>query len=200
VQEALAKEPSLDAFLLATTSFPEASIFTASGEDFPAIVPAAFHDSKLYIARLPAMFEPRLSEMATVTLEAFTQHSTDLMSASTHLAWELQDLSVHFSVDVFEPLFPGRSDRLNMLFLFISAGTVLLCMHPVDDIFLFSLQASGMGSGDNYRPYRMWSDEELEEAAEIAQLEDHEFVRILDDDTVALELQGYAPRTGAQLN
>lgn len=200
VQEALTKEPSLDAFLLATTSFPEASIFAASGEDFPAIVPAAFHDSRLCVARLPAMFEPRLVELATERLDAFTELSADLMSASTHLVWEMPDFSIHFSIDGFEPLFSGSDDRLNMLFLFISGGTVLLCLHPVDDTLLFSLQASGMGSGENYRPYRVWSDEELAEAAEKAQFEESEFVRTLDDGTIALELQGYAPRTGVELN
>ena len=200
VQEALNKDPYLNAFLLATTSFPEASIFATSGEAFPAIVPAAFHDSRLCVVRLPAMFEPRLLELATERLDAFTELSADLMSASTHLVWEMPDLSIHFSIGGFEPLFPGSDDRPNMLFLFISAGTVLLSLHPVDDALLFSLQASGMGSGENYRPYRVWSDEELEDAAEKAQFEEPEFVRILDDGTIALELQGYMPRTGADLN
>ena len=76
----------------------------------------------------------------------------------------------------FDPLFLDCGETPCTPFLFVSAGSVVLSLHPLDDDFFFSLQANGMCSGENYRPYRAWSDEELEDLAEEVHPEETGFV------------------------
>lgn len=193
LQQALYLEPDLMGCLHAAATLPEASIFCFRGGDFPGIVPKMFRDSGLCVVRLPAFLAPRLEELATTQLEAAVMHSADLMSARTHLGWRLPELEVHFPLSGFDHLLPGPEDNPCVLFLFLCAGSVLLTVHPVDDDFMLSLQACGMSSGENYNPNRLWTDEELDNAAEEASSGEPELLQILDDGTLQLELTGFIP-------
>lgn len=192
--EALYREPQLKGCLYAAATLPEASIFSYRGKDFPGIVPARFHDSGLWVVRLPAFLESRLEELATTQLEAAVMQSADLMSARTHLGWMLPELEVHFPLSGFEHLLPGPGDRPCVLILFLCAGSMLLTVHPIDEELIFSLQACSMGSDENYRPYRVWTDEELKKNAEEASAGEPELFQIWDDGTLDLELTGFIPR------
>jgi len=197
LRKALYLEPDLTGCLHAAATLPEASIYSFRGRDFPGIVPRTFHDSGLSLVRLPAFLEPRLDELATTALEATVVESADLMSARTHLGWHLPELIVHFPLSGFDHLLPEPEDKPCVLFLFLCAASVLLTVHPVDDDFIFSLQACGMGSGENYRPYRVWTDEELKKAAEEASAGEPGLFQIFDDGTLDLELTGFVPRPHA---
>ena len=193
LQQALYLEPDLMGCLHAAATLPEASIFSYRGGDFPGIVPKMFHDSGLWLVRLPAFLQPRLEELAITRLEATVVHSADLLSARTHLEWKLPELEVHFPLSGFDHLLPGHEDKPCVLFLFLCAGSALLTVHPLDEDFIFSLQACGMSSDENYRPNRAWTDEELDKAAEEASSGEPELLQILDDGTLHLELTGFIP-------
>jgi len=197
LSDACLREAYLNRFLIQTAQFPEASIFAAKVEYFPALVPDTYRDSPLWVVRLPKPLEPHLEEMAKEWLMDWTVQSTDLMTASTHLYWKLKGINVHFRVAGFQERFPGPGRKPCILFLFISGETVVLSLYPVDEDSGAAIQARAMNTDGNYRPYRHFTDEELAIAALNAAQETNPGKPgsscILPDGTIDFELAAFFP-------
>lgn len=191
VQEALRREDFLEEAMLCAADLPEASIVLYRGEDFPALVPEVLRSRGLCVVRLPGCFESRLDELAATQLNAWRNHSADLSRADAHLGWDMTELSIHFPLGRLSNAFTLEGDEPCILFLFISAGTVVLSSYPIDEMFMGILQGCEIGAGENYRPERVWTREELRAAEVDARSKKVRFVQILDDGTVDIELQGY---------
>ena len=193
LQEALKQERRLQTLMLGAAGLPEASIFACRGADFPAIVPKSLQSYGLCVVRLPGFVQPRLEELAATGLLGTTRHNVDLSSASTHMRWDMPDLAINFPMAGFECLFSLDGDEPCVLFLFVSAGTVILSSYPIDESFMGCLQACGMSEGESY-PDRAWTDQELENEAREEQFEEPCFALVLDDGTIDIELHGYVCR------
>lgn len=202
LQEARAREGRLDVFLRKTAEFPKAAIFAAKGTYFPGLVPEAYRQSALWVVRLPELLEQHLDELAGEWLGDWTVYSTDLMCARTHLYWKLKAINVHFAISGFHGLFPAFGDKPCVLFLFISGETVVLSLLPIDEGFGAALQARGINTDDNYRPYERFTDLELaiaeldatQQAAHVTPQSD----RILPDGTIDYELAAFFLAEGSK--
>ncbi len=197
LQDAHLQGGNLKRFVLSTAQFPEASIFAAQGAHFSALVPEVYRDSPVWVVRLPKGLEPHLEDMAKEWLMDWTVHSTDLMTARTHLYWKLKGINVHFPVTGFQERFPGTGMKPCILFLFISGETVVLSLYPLDEDSTASIQARGMNTDENYEPYQFFTHEELAIAALNAAHEANPrklgSSRILPDGTIDYELAAFFP-------
>ncbi len=197
LSDACQREANLTRFLISTAQFPEASIFAAKVEYFPALVPDAYRDSPLWIVRLPKPLEPNLEEMAKEWLMDWTVHSTDLLTARTHLYWKLKAINVHFPIAGFDARFPGQGDKPCILFAFVSGESVVVSLYPLDEDSGASIQARGMSTGENYDPYQFLTQEQLAIATLNAVHEDNPrkpgSSRILPDGTTDYELASFFP-------
>lgn len=195
--DALLQGENLKRFVLSTAQFPEASIFAAQGGHFAALVPEEHRGSPLWVVRLPKALEPHLDDMAREWLMDWTVHSTDLMTARTHLYWKLKGINVHFHVAGFQERFPGSGMKPCILFLFICGETVVLSLYPVNEDSGASIQARGMNTDENYEPYQFFTHEELAIAALNAAHEANPrklgSSRILPDGTIDYELAAFFP-------
>lgn len=197
LSDACLRESNLNRFLISTAQLPEASIFAARVAYFPALVPDTFRDSPLWVVRLPKALEPHLEEMAKEWLMDWTVHSTDLLTARTHLYWKLKAINVHFPIAGFDARFPGQGKKPCILFAFVSGESVVVSLYPLDEDSGASIQARGMSTGENYDPYQFLTREQLAIATLNAVHEDNPrkpgSSRILPDGTIDYELASFFP-------
>jgi len=197
LSDACQREANLTRFLISTAQFPKASIFASRVEYFPALVPDTYRDSPLWVVRLPKELEPHLGEMAKEWLMDWTVHSTNLLSARTHLYWKLKAINVHFPIAGFDALFPGQGDKPCILFAFVAGESVVVSLYPLDEDSGASIQARGMSTGGNYDPYKFLTPERLAIATLNAAHEDNPrkpgSSRILEDGTIDYELASFFP-------
>lgn len=123
-------------------------------------------DAELLLLFLPEELEPELKTLAGAELDVYNRHSDDLLENRTVLA--LTTAAAAVAVDVWDTNFPRQGRRFFVAL--VARSTVIVARHEmnedVEEAFIVGIQGACGSSGPNYRPYRQWSDEQLQAAAE----------------------------------
>lgn len=116
---------------------------------------------------LPPGARPELRFLASSQLLAFNHQSADLRQLITCLGVHGSELLVRCNARHLRH-FPGEMDTRVFCVVLVAGDTVAVATHRLDeeemDSMLMGLQACCAGSGPNYRPWRLWSDEEMAQA------------------------------------
>jgi hypothetical protein len=124
-------------------------------------------DAELLLLVLPDDLAPSLSDFAAKDLAVFNHISDDLMTSTTHLALASgrTSLEVNGRTCGFNPSV-GRGKFYVAL---VSSDRFVLSCHDLGeegiDALLGAWQGARGSSGPNYRPYRVWTQEQLDAAA-----------------------------------
>jgi len=123
-------------------------------------------NSDVVLVLLPTRAKERLPELLDGATEVINETSEDLMGCATVLCIGRAGEELRLDVD---QLLCRALDDVDSSFV-----VAVVCEDSVwrrrflpvdDDLFLDGLQAAGSSSGANYRPYRTYTDEEIEQAA-----------------------------------
>lgn len=132
-------------------------------EDWPTTLGV---DEELLLLFLPESLEPELKALAESELDVYNCHSDDLLENRTVLA--LTTAAAVVEVDVWDTNFPRQGRRFYIAL--VAGDAVVLVRHDMDEedeeAFCIGIQGACGSSGPNYRPYRQWSDEQLQTATE----------------------------------
>lgn len=191
---ALAQDAGLRSFMLETNRHAESALFILKADELPGLVPVELHRCPLWYFRLPAVLEPHLEQLASEDLSAVVCFSRDLMRADVYAIFEVGTLSVRFRVDksALDSLPSGHRNELPGVLLLWTAGrSLILSVYPVSVGAEMGLYGSGSCAGENYRPYRLFSDEEIKEAQERVKREGPYKPTVLSNGQVKLELTTY---------
>jgi len=142
-------------------------VLTGSGF-FDSLLPREWHGKKVLTIILPKELSAILNEGVEQEPFFFNQTSTDLQINRTYAAWELGSGTRSVSVVVCDSalltLINGRYEEIVPVMM-VAGDTVVVGGFLVSDIFRGNFQAAGSSSGQNWRPVRVYSDNELELAA-----------------------------------
>jgi hypothetical protein len=126
-------------------------------------------DGELLLLVLPDDLQEMLPELALRDFDVYNRDSDDLLSRQTLLA--LTGERVWVEVDAWGlDGFPSGAVQTGKFYVgLVAAGQFVLSLHDYGhedmEAFLGGVQGACGSSGPNYRPYRVWSEEELDEAA-----------------------------------
>jgi hypothetical protein len=116
---------------------------------------------------LPGDLASILPDLAQSHLDVYNRDSEDLLTRRSLMTLQAGDIWVE--IDAWECRFPTRV-AATKLYVGLAAGdSFLVSRHDYGragiESFLCVLQGHCGSSGPNYRPWRYWTDEELEAAA-----------------------------------
>jgi hypothetical protein len=133
--------------------------------DLPAIFPnKRLHNNPVAIVCLPDWMENDLWPLVISPLEVRNQLSSDLMTSATCLTVTGHAHELHIDAQMMMQTLRGIGKN-GLHLLFICGDHVWIVQHRVDAAWSHELGAAMMGAGENYRPYRLFSDAELAAAA-----------------------------------
>ena len=124
-------------------------------------------DAEMLLLVLPDDLAPPLPDLAATTFFVYNRDSNDLLSRQTLMA--LTTTSTWVEVDAWAIDFCPSVEAGKFYVGLVVADRFVLTLHDYGtedmDAFLGGLQGACGSSGPNYRPWRYWTDEELEAAA-----------------------------------
>lgn len=124
-------------------------------------------DAEMLLLVLPDNFEPLLPELAASNIFEYNRVSEDLMACHTLLAF--RSASVWVEVDAWDSSFSPSVEEGKFYVGLLAGDRFVLALHDYGsedmEAFLVGMQACCIASGPNYRPYRSWSQEEIDAAA-----------------------------------
>ena len=139
-------------------------LIMARAKDLGAAMPPEFRpDDPLWVVALDERFSTTLPQLATCVPGPVNILSINMLHCWTFLCWDTPDLSFSaleysLSSDTMQP-----ADRPRPV-LFLTPSLAILSTFACDEDFILGLQGAGISAGPNYNPWRLWSDEQLEEA------------------------------------
>ncbi len=146
-------------------------ILTSCGV-FDLLLPLEWEGKKVLTMLLPNEYEATLEEVVLQVPDIFNLTSTDLQHNGTYLCWEVGSVAERKSIMLTDcalrTLIDGRGGEEIVPVIMIAGATVVVGGFLVDDFFLGNAQAAAISSGPNWRPLRVYSDDELEVAADEA--------------------------------
>lgn len=123
----------------------------------------------LSIFVLPDSLEFDLVGLAGQRFSVINRPSTDLLTCRTFIQLATHRACVEIDAWLFDTNF-FNSETGRYFVGLIAGGTFVLASHQLDmeevEHLQVDLQSSCACSGPNYKPYRIWSDEELAEASQ----------------------------------
>jgi hypothetical protein len=150
------RKHSLDANLGVAITWPQ--------DEWPAEIGV---DAELLVFVLPDDLAPLLADLALSKLEVHNRHSADLLTNTMFMT--LLANGVALDANARETNFHPWVPHGRFFVALAAADRFVLACHQLGqegvDELLCDFQATGGSSGPNYRPYRVWSDAELEAAA-----------------------------------
>lgn len=100
----------------------------------------------------------------------YNDHSPDLLDNRTYLEFRGEHVRVRVREDSLRSFIDLDSGEPVFDVVYLCGPVVFVGTHRPSmeqaDAMVAGLQGCGMGAGLNYRPYRIWTDEELEAAAQ----------------------------------
>lgn len=148
--------------------------YPAAGVVIPGDVLPQFADGNksVLLVLLPECAEPSVEAMLHGEVSVFNDVSADLLRAITFLAFNAEGNELRLATTSF--IATALDYDKESLAVVIVAGESVFCRHLVPEsleAFCDDLQGAEICSDENYRPYRLYSDEELMEAAKRAEAE-----------------------------
>jgi hypothetical protein len=124
-------------------------------------------DASLLVLVVPDELETEVPKLALASADVYNLQSDDLLTSRTLLGFEAGQTCLE--VDAWAGDFP-RPSATGKFFVGLVAGErFVLAKHDLGDEglegLLQSIQGACSSSGPNYRPYRLWSQEQLDAAA-----------------------------------
>jgi hypothetical protein len=151
---------------------PEGLIVAADAGDIGPLVPPEIEpETPLQVIAIPDAATSNLRSLAVSPVDVWNRHSVDLMHSGTFIGWNNRDVQVE-ALDF--PVLWGYADIGIILRLFVTPSEVILVVDEGVENLIGALQGANISSGSNYNPYRIYSDDELAEAAAKAKAEGHE--------------------------
>lgn len=160
----------------------EVTSFIASAADLDALLVPEQHGKDVLVFFLPREFEPFLA--ATVSQEPciFNGTTTDLMHCTTYSAWDFVGRPLASGVWVsevalnalisncYKPCGDLGYDPNGQIapVIMVAGDTVAVGGFWVTQEFIAEAQCAGIGSSENWRPYRIYDKTKIEEAAQEA--------------------------------
>jgi len=133
------------------------------------LLPLEWEGKKVLTMLLPSEHEATLEEVVLQEPDTFNLTSTDLQHNGTYHCWEVGSVAERKSImlthGALRTLIDGRGGEEIVPVIMIAGAKVVVGGFLVDDIFLGNAQAAGSSSGQNWRPIRVYGDEELAVAA-----------------------------------
>jgi len=124
-------------------------------------------DDEMLLLVLPDDLALCLPALASSTLDVYNRDSDDLLTRKTLLSLKAGDIRVE--VDAWRCCFPTEIGEKKFYIGLAAGNRFVVSCHDYGKKGLESLtygtQGACSSSGPNYRPWRYWSDEELEAAA-----------------------------------
>lgn len=150
-------------------TMPEGLIVAADAGDLGPLLPPEFEpETPLQVIAIPDAATKNLRSLAMSPVDVWNRHSVDLMHSGTFIGWNNGDVKVE-ALD-FAVLW-GDIDIGIILRLFVTPSEVILVVDEGVENLIGGLQGAHISSGCNYNPYRIYSDDELAEAAAKAEAE-----------------------------
>jgi hypothetical protein len=150
-------------------TMPEGLIVAADAGDLGPLLPPEFEpETPLQVIAIPDAATKNLRSLAMSPVDVWNRHSVDLMHSETFIGWNNGDVKVE-ALD-FAVLW-GDIDIGIILRLFVTPSEVILVIDEGVENLIGGLQGAHISSGSNYNPYRIYSDDELAEAAAKAEAE-----------------------------
>lgn len=194
LRTALAQDANLWKFMLETSRYAESALFVLKAGEFPSLIPPELHRCTMWYFRLPAALESHLEQLASAKVSDVVRISKDLMRADVHAEFEVGTITVQFVVTrgIVAKLPDTFSGELPCVLLLMASGrSLILSVHPLTIAVELGLCGTGARAGDNYRPYGMFSAEEIEAAKERVKREGLDEPTVSADGAVNLELRTY---------
>ena len=150
-------------------TMPKGLIAAANAGDIGPILPPTIEpETPLQVITIPDTATSNLRSLAISPVDVWNRHSVDLMHSGTFFGWNNGDVQVE-ALD-FDVLW-GNTDIGIILRLFVTPSEVILVIDEGVEDTIGGLQGANISSGSNYNPYRIYSDDELAEAAARAEAE-----------------------------
>ncbi len=150
-------------------SLERSSCILTSCGFFDSLLPLEWEGKKVLTMLLPSEHEATLEEVVLQEPDTFNLTSTDLQHNGTYHCWEVGSVAERKSImlthGALRTLIDGRGGEEIVPVIMIAGAKVVVGGFLVDDIFLGNAQAAGSSSGQNWRPIRVYGDEELAVAA-----------------------------------
>lgn len=117
----------------------------------------------LWLPEIPTRW---LRALAESQLTVYNCTTADLQENMMFVSLQSPDLEVRWNA--WEVDFPSRSPDGRFRIVLISGRHTAIALHRISDdawdIMVAGMQGCGICSGPNYRPYALWSDEQMAEA------------------------------------
>jgi len=156
--------PSLRAWWQTNLPSQEAIALVVPEDELPRDLCA---DATMLLLVLPDDLAPLLPELAATTFFVYNRDAEDLLSRQTLMALMTDDTWVE--VDAWSITFSPSIEEGTFYVGLVAGDQFVLTLHDYGSedmvVFLGGLQGACGSSGPNYRPWRYWSEEELEAAA-----------------------------------
>lgn len=150
-------------------TMPKGLIVAAEAGDIGPLVPPEIEpETPLQVIAIPDTATNNLRSLAMSRVDISNRHSVDLMHSGTFIGWGNGEVQVE-ALDF--PVFWGDTSIGIMLRLFVTPSEVILVIDEGVENLIGGLQGAHISSGSNYKPYRIYSDDELAEAAAKAEAE-----------------------------
>lgn len=150
-------------------TMPRGLIVAANAGDIgPLLPPTIEPETPLQVIAIPEEATSNLASLAISPVDTHNRHSVDLMHSRTFIAWKNGDIQVE-AID-FDVLW-GDTSIGTIVRLFLTPSEVILVVDEGVENLIGGLQGAHISSGCNYNPYRIYSDDELAEAAAKAEAE-----------------------------
>jgi hypothetical protein len=120
-------------------------------------------EDPLWVIALPDVVSADLLQLAQIPPVPVNYQSEDLLHSSMFVEWMMPKFTVRADKTCVKGV--GVSENSFIYTLFATPSRAILVCMPQDEDFVVSLQGASMASGENYNPYRIWSDEQLEAAS-----------------------------------
>jgi hypothetical protein len=144
-------------------TMPEGLIVAANAGDIGPILPPTIKpETPLQVIAIPDAATSNLRSLAISPVDVWNRHSVDLMYSGTFFGWNNGDVQIE-ALD-FDVLW-GNTDIGIILRLFVTPSELILVIDEGVEDIIGELQGANISSGSNYNPYRIYSDDELAEAA-----------------------------------
>lgn len=159
--QALKQAPILGEFEDSLGTHPPPTAFVVKTTELNGLIPSTFAHFPVAYFRLHAGLQSMLAQLSSATLTACNLSSDDLLNNETYGNLNCDAGTLTFREAPFVDALNKAFGVGALLVLYRCADRVLLSKVKVDDAVISDFQGCNSCAGRNYKPYRIWPEEEL---------------------------------------